>query len=121
RPFGAPLVGRADPFLASPGRAPILVVGTKRDAVRWASGSAGQLRSGVQFSYEGDGHTAYAGGSPCVDDMVDRCLVEGIAERWHDLSGHSMIGRSKNPSISCRLLQAVRHAALAQSARALHS
>ncbi|MEU5864631.1 alpha/beta hydrolase [Nonomuraea sp. NPDC047529] len=67
--------------LTAEGAPPILVVGTKRDPATpygWARALAGELRSGVLLGYDGDGHTAYGGGSPCVDDAVDRYLVEGV-------------------------------------------
>ncbi|MFI9598073.1 alpha/beta hydrolase [Nonomuraea sp. NPDC052265] len=65
--------------LTAEGAPPILVVGTRRDPATpygWARALAGELRSGVLLSYDGDGHTAYGSGSPCVDDAVDRYLVE---------------------------------------------
>ncbi|MFI6924997.1 alpha/beta hydrolase [Nonomuraea spiralis] len=70
--------------LTAAGAPPILVVGTRRDPATpygWARALAGELRSGVLLGYDGDGHTAYAGGSPCVDDAVDRYLVEGVVPR----------------------------------------
>ena len=62
------------------GTAPILVVGTTRDPATpyaWAKSLAGQLSSGVLLSYDGDGHTAYASGSACVDKAVNAYLVDG--------------------------------------------
>ncbi|MGW2214582.1 alpha/beta hydrolase [Nonomuraea sp. NPDC001684] len=67
--------------LTAAGAPPILVVGTKRDPATpygWARALAGELRSGVLLTYDGDGHTAYGNGSSCVDDAVDRYLVEGV-------------------------------------------
>ncbi|MER6574363.1 alpha/beta hydrolase [Nonomuraea sp. NPDC001023] len=66
--------------LTAAGAPPILVVGTRGDPATpygWARALASELRSGVLLSYDGDGHTAYGNGSPCVDDAVDRYLVEG--------------------------------------------
>ncbi|NHC16132.1 alpha/beta hydrolase [Motilibacter deserti] len=66
--------------IAAPGAAPILVVGTTRDPAtpyEWAQGLAGQLESGRLLTFDGDGHTAYASGSRCVDEAVDAYLVEG--------------------------------------------
>ncbi|MGW3347660.1 alpha/beta hydrolase [Nonomuraea rubra] len=63
------------------GAAPILVVGTERDPVTpyaWARRLAGALGSGVLLRYGGDGHTAYGGGSRCVDEVVERYLVAGV-------------------------------------------
>ena len=64
----------------APGAPPILVVGTVRDPAtpyRWARALADELDSGVLLTYVGDGHTAYRRGSQCIDDAVDRFLVDG--------------------------------------------
>ncbi|NUP02936.1 MAG: alpha/beta fold hydrolase [Nonomuraea sp.] len=66
--------------LTAKGAPPILVIGTKRDPATpyaWARALAGELESGLLLTYDGDGHTAYANGSGCVDEAVDRYLVEG--------------------------------------------
>ena len=66
--------------IAATGAAPILVVGTTRDpATPYASAQAlaSELDSGVLLTYDGDGHTAYRKGSPCVDDAVDAYLISG--------------------------------------------
>jgi pimeloyl-ACP methyl ester carboxylesterase len=63
------------------GAAPILVVGTTRDPATpyaWAQSLANQLDSGTLLTYDGDGHTAYARGSDCIDTAVNRYLLEGI-------------------------------------------
>jgi hypothetical protein len=62
------------------GSAPILVVGTTRDPATpyaWAQGLAAQLDSGTLLSYNGDGHTAYARGSSCIDGDVNVYLLSG--------------------------------------------
>ncbi len=62
------------------GAPPILVVGTTNDpATPYASAVslADQLSSGVLVTYEGEGHTIYAHGVPCVDDTVDAYLLDG--------------------------------------------
>ncbi len=62
------------------GAAPIVVVGTTRDPAtpyEWARSLAGQLSSGHLLTYQGDGHTAYASGSDCVDTAVNLYLLEG--------------------------------------------
>ncbi|UBU13303.1 alpha/beta hydrolase [Nonomuraea gerenzanensis] len=67
--------------LTAKGAAPILVVGTVRDPATpyaWARRLAGRLESGVLLTYEGDGHTAYASGSRCVDEAVEEYLVAGV-------------------------------------------
>ncbi|CAM3781437.1 alpha/beta hydrolase [Nocardiopsis rhodophaea] len=63
----------------APGAAPILVIGTTRDSAtpyEWAERLAEGLESGVLLTREGDGHTGYRKGSPCVDDAVDAYLLE---------------------------------------------
>jgi pimeloyl-ACP methyl ester carboxylesterase len=60
------------------GAPPILVVGTTQDPATpyvWAQALAHQLDSGVLLTYDGNGHTAYARGSSCIDDAVDTYLV----------------------------------------------
>ncbi|MFF3949883.1 alpha/beta hydrolase [Streptomyces sp. NPDC001902] len=66
--------------IAAFGAAPILVVGTTRDPATpypWAQSLARQLDSGHLLTYDGDGHTAYHRGSPCIDDAVDLYLTHG--------------------------------------------
>ncbi|WP_221354895.1 alpha/beta hydrolase [Streptomyces beigongshangae] len=63
------------------GSAPIVVVGTTRDPAtpyRWARSLAAQLSSGTLLTYDGDGHTAYGRGSACIDEAINRYLLEGI-------------------------------------------
>ncbi len=74
-------VGEVRPVRAE-GAGPIVVVGTVRDPATpyaWAQGLAAQLASGRLLTYDGDGHTAYATGSACVDSAVDEYLVAGTA------------------------------------------
>ncbi|HET7172956.1 MAG TPA: alpha/beta hydrolase [Nocardioidaceae bacterium] len=68
------------PDYAAPGAPPIVVIGTTRDpatpyeqAVRLSK----ELDSGVLLSRNGDGHTAYDSGNPCIDDAVNNYLVTG--------------------------------------------
>jgi pimeloyl-ACP methyl ester carboxylesterase len=64
--------------LSAAGAAPILVVGTTRDPAtpyKWAQGLARELRSGVLLSLNGDGHTAYLQGNPCISQAVEKYLV----------------------------------------------
>ncbi|WP_433177261.1 alpha/beta hydrolase [Actinoallomurus sp. CA-150999] len=66
------------------GAKPILVVGTTRDPAtpyKWAQGLASQLKSGVLLSLDGDGHTAYLQGNPCITTAVDRYLITGAPPR----------------------------------------
>jgi len=62
----------------APGARPILVIGTTRDPAtpyQWAKALARQLDSGVLLTYDGDGHTAYARGSSCIDAAVESYLL----------------------------------------------
>ncbi len=66
------------PFVAE-GSAPILVISTTRDpATAYEAGVslAEQLDGGVLLTYDGDGHTIYASGDECVDEIVDAYLIE---------------------------------------------
>lgn len=72
-----PAKGEDKPIKAE-GAPPILVIGTLRDPAtpyEWARGLASELSSGVLLGYDGDGHTAYATGSTCVDRAVDDYLI----------------------------------------------
>ncbi|MFC1430929.1 alpha/beta hydrolase [Streptacidiphilus sp. N1-3] len=62
------------------GSAPIVVVGTTRDPATpyaWAQALAAQLDSGTLLTYNGDGHTAYARGSQCIDGAINVYLLTG--------------------------------------------
>ncbi|MGW5876960.1 alpha/beta fold hydrolase [Nocardiopsis terrae] len=66
--------------VSAPMAPPILVVGTRGDPATpyaWARELADQLASATLFTYEGGGHTAYAGGRSCVDRVVDAYLLYG--------------------------------------------
>ncbi|MEW2519086.1 alpha/beta hydrolase [Actinacidiphila alni] len=74
-----PATGHAQRIEAK-GAAPILVVGTIRDPATpyaWAVSLADQLSSGHLLTYDGDGHTAYARGSDCIDTAVNAYLLQG--------------------------------------------
>jgi pimeloyl-ACP methyl ester carboxylesterase len=61
------------------GAPPILVVGTTGDPAtpyQQAVSLAGQLESGALFTYQGEGHTAYAKGVDCVNAAVDAYLID---------------------------------------------
>lgn len=62
------------------GADPILVIGTTGDPATpyaWSERLAAQLDSGVLVTYNGEGHTAYNGGSQCVNRTVDEFFVSG--------------------------------------------
>jgi pimeloyl-ACP methyl ester carboxylesterase len=69
------------PVIHARGAAPIVVIGTTRDPAtpfHWAVDLARQLDSGVLLKREGDGHTGYLTGNPCIDAAVDSYLVSGV-------------------------------------------
>jgi|SRR5215469_768122 len=87
--FGAPLVWGSLPCAYWPirpsafqaraaGARPILVVGDLHDPAtpyQWATGLTHDLASGVLLGWNGEGHTSYMEGSPCVDNTVDAYLI----------------------------------------------
>ena len=65
------------------GSNPILVVGTTHDPATpyvWAQALARQLASGALLTLDGDGHTAYMQGSKCIDEVVDKYFLTGVAD-----------------------------------------
>jgi hypothetical protein len=80
-----PATGHAQ-RIAAKGAAPILVVGTIRDPATpyaWAVSLASQLSSGHLLTYDGDGHTAYARGSDCIDSAVNAYLLDDTVPPPH--------------------------------------
>ena len=72
--------GRVPEPIHATGAAPILVVGTTRDPatpLSWARALASQLDHGILVKRDGDGHTGYNAGNPCVDHTVESYLVSG--------------------------------------------
>jgi len=68
------------PDYHAPGTPPIVVVGTTRDPATplvWAQELAKTLDNGVLLTRDGDGHTAYLSGNPCIVSAVNTFLVEG--------------------------------------------
>lgn len=60
--------------------APILVIGTVFDPATpysWSVALSEQLRTSRLLTHRGDGHTAYAAGNACIDDIADRYLLTG--------------------------------------------
>lgn len=67
------------PEWSAAGAPPILVVGTVGDPAtpyEWSEQMNQALQGSVLITYEGDGHTAFLRGGPCVDDTVVAYLVE---------------------------------------------
>lgn len=68
------------PVFRAKGSAPILVVSTTHDMAtpyEWGVEVSEELDNATLLTYDGDGHTAYTSGSPCVDDAVDAYLLDG--------------------------------------------
>lgn len=66
--------------LHAAGAPPIVVVGTTRDPatpLKWAQSLAAQLDSGTLVTRDGDGHTGFQRGNSCVDNAVEKWLIEG--------------------------------------------
>ena len=60
--------------------APILIVGTTYDPATpysWSVALNRQLPTSTLLTYQGDGHTAYGGGSACISRLVDAYLIKG--------------------------------------------
>ncbi|GIW18986.1 MAG: proteinase [Tepidiforma sp.] len=60
------------------GAPPILVIATTNDPAtpyEWGKALSEQLESGVLLTYRGEGHTIYAQGSACVDEIVNAYLL----------------------------------------------
>lgn len=67
------------PEWTAQGAPPILVVGTAGDPAtpyEWSEQMAAALDGAVLLTYEGDGHTAFMRGGPCIDDAVVAYLVD---------------------------------------------
>jgi pimeloyl-ACP methyl ester carboxylesterase len=72
------------PVIHAKGAAPIVVIGTTRDPAtpfHWAVDLAHQLDSGVLLRRDGDGHTGYHSGNPCIDHAVESYLVSGVTPK----------------------------------------
>ncbi len=70
--------------ISAEGAAPIVVIGTTRDPAtpyEWAVRLREQLAQASLITFDGDGHTAYARSSSCVDKAVDAYLLKGTQPR----------------------------------------
>lgn len=66
--------------ISAEGAGDILVVGTTGDPAtpyEWSVSLADQLSSGTLLTYEGEGHTAYGRANACLNDAVDKYLLDG--------------------------------------------
>lgn len=60
------------------GAPPMIVIATTNDPAtpyEWGKALSEQLESAVLVTYRGEGHTIYAQGSGCIDDVVDAYLL----------------------------------------------
>src|SRR5690606_19745459 len=60
------------------GAPPIIVIATTNDPAtpyEWGVALAEQLESGILVTYRGEGHTIYALGNNCIDDVVNSYLL----------------------------------------------
>lgn len=74
-----PMAANPVPDWAAPDAPPILVVGTVGDPAtpyEWSEQMSKALEGSVLLTYEGDGHTAFMRGGPCIDDAVVAYLVD---------------------------------------------
>ena len=77
--LGWPMAANPLPEITGKGSPTVLVVGTLGDPATpyaWAEEMTAALESAVLLTYEGDGHTAFLRGGPCVDNAVVTYLVE---------------------------------------------
>jgi pimeloyl-ACP methyl ester carboxylesterase len=77
--LGWPTAANPLPELTGVGAPTVLVVGTVGDPAtpyEWSEQMAQALESAVLLTYEGDGHTAFLRGGPCIDDAVVAYLVD---------------------------------------------
>ncbi len=62
------------------GESPIVVIGTTGDPatpVEWAASLRKQLGNAALMTWQGEGHTAYGRANSCLEDAVDKYLVDG--------------------------------------------
>jgi pimeloyl-ACP methyl ester carboxylesterase len=78
-----PVPGAADhPDVSAPGAPPVLVIGNTGDPATPYEGARRMAAAlgrgvGVELTYKGQGHGAYNSGNPCVQNAVDRYLLQG--------------------------------------------
>lgn len=78
-----PATGKREAITAE-GSGPILVVGTTNDPAtpyEWAVSLAKQLSEGVLITRVGEGHTGYNKGNSCVNEAVERFLLDGTVPK----------------------------------------
>jgi pimeloyl-ACP methyl ester carboxylesterase len=76
-----PVPTQSPPVPHAVGSPPIVVIGNTDDPatpLAWAEGLARELQSGVLVTVRSAQHTAYASGNSCVDNAVDRYLLQRV-------------------------------------------
>jgi pimeloyl-ACP methyl ester carboxylesterase len=76
---GWPLAANPLPEITGADAPTVLVVGTVGDPAtpyEWSEEMTAALESAVLLTYEGDGHTAFLRGGPCIEDAVVEYLVD---------------------------------------------
>ncbi|MET7921945.1 alpha/beta hydrolase [Streptomyces avermitilis] len=77
---GWPVKGTPAHHIAAPGAPPIVVIGNTGDPATpytWAPALAEQLGSGVLLTLNGEGHSSYMTGNPCIQKAVNTYLLHG--------------------------------------------
>jgi pimeloyl-ACP methyl ester carboxylesterase len=95
-----PVHGVQQPPPRAAGAGPIVVIGTTGDPATpyaWAQRLVEDLASATLLTYQGEGHTGFGQGDPCIDSAVEAFLVEGTPP-----SG-ACIG-AKNKGVSARVV-----------------
>jgi pimeloyl-ACP methyl ester carboxylesterase len=81
---GWPVRGTSDrPDVRAPGAGPVLVIGTTGDPATPFQSARQLARAlgedvGVEIGMNGEGHSAYVSGNPCLTRLVDGYLLRGI-------------------------------------------
>jgi len=82
--LGWPMAANPLPEITGKGSPTVLVVGTIGDPATpyaWAEQMTAALESAVLLTYEGDGHTAFLRGGPCVDNAVVTYLIDLVVPK----------------------------------------
>ena len=76
-----PVPTQTPPVPHAVGASPILVIGNTDDPatpLTWSQAVSRELQSGVLLTVRSAQHTAYGSGNSCVDNLVDRYLIDRV-------------------------------------------
>lgn len=76
---GWPVEGEALPLVTTSELLPVVVIGSSHDPatpLRWAQHLADDLPGASLVTFVGDGHTIVGRGNTCIDDLVERFLID---------------------------------------------